>query len=212
MCTWEVYWFPFTENTFSAASLTQQTLPAHPGQHTGPTGHWGFLAVSQLCSHGRLVGNYSNTVNGQVRTYDGSRLGCFNEGQSAVISLLGNIDWAVSEFVFLQNLVQLAEHAYPLVPLALTLCEHQDRTPAVGRRELRSRDLGQFNQPVLETDPALAADAGGPGSGQQNAHSSGDTFTGAQRSLLLMGRVTSLRLRIQDKAKVADTGTIRLAS
>lgn len=79
-------------------------------------------------------------------TYDRGGLGGFDEGQGAVIGLLGNVDRAISEFVFLQDLVQLAQHPHPLALLVLAVRQHQDRTLVIRRGELGSGDLENVNQ------------------------------------------------------------------
>lgn len=84
-----------------------------------------------------------------MRTYDRSGLRGLDEGQSAVISLFGDIDRAVSELVFLQDLLQLTQHAHPLALLVLAVGQHQDGTFVIGSRELGRCDLGKW-KPIHE--------------------------------------------------------------
>ena len=79
-------------------------------------------------------------------TYDSSRLGGLDEGQGAVVGLLGDIDKAILELVLLKDAVELVEEAHPLVPLLVAVGQEQDGGLVaagwgqLGRCHLRTED------------------------------------------------------------------------
>lgn len=75
-------------------------------------------------------------------TYDGGRLRGLDEGQRAVVRLLGDVDETVLQLVFLQDAVQLVEKPHPLVPLLVAVGQDEDgRLVAAGGGELGGRHL-----------------------------------------------------------------------
>lgn len=156
-----------------------------------------------------------------MRTYDRSGLRGLDEGQSAVISLFGDIDRAVSELVFLQDLLQLTQHAHPLALLVLAVGQHQDGTFVIGSRELGRCDLGKWKpiheirkqtpsgvyawMSLLRTSPAVAnlpdlTDHEWPIANKVSVH----WWPSSGGQPLLVRRRISSSIRIRGKANVAD--------
>lgn len=91
-------------------------------------------------------------------TYDSSRLCRLDEGQGAVVSLLGDVDEALLELVPLQDAVELVEEAHPLGPLLVAVGQDQDGGLVaagggqLGRRDLRKEEDDEGSHYVFERD------------------------------------------------------------
>lgn len=81
-------------------------------------------------------------VSAPMPTYDGGRLRGLDEGQRAVVRLLGDVHEAVLQFIFLEDSVELVEEAHPLVPVLVAVGQDEDGgLVAAGGGELGRRHL-----------------------------------------------------------------------
>lgn len=104
-------------------------------------------------------------VRAPLPTYDGGRLRGLDEGQRAVVRLLGDVHEAVLQFIFLEDSVELVEEAHPLVPVLVAVGQDEDGgLVAAGGGELGRRHLSGGEQTWRsEVSRDLCAWGGGGG-------------------------------------------------
>lgn len=103
-------------------------------------------------------------VSAAVPTYDGGRLRGLDEGQRAVVRLLGDVHKTVLQFIFLEDSVELVEEAHPLAPVLVAVGQDEDGgLVAAGGGELGRRHLREGSRRGGQRLPETSVPGGGGG-------------------------------------------------